>query len=226
MTTVDKYEIIVDGQSELIITHSKKRILIEIAFFLFWAAIGITLIVFGSRLVGFSELGLGIPMIIIGIFFVIVFFESFLAKLTNKIILNQKGIKTRIFIKWYSLSWIEIDAFEIEKRASSVMRSNWSSRITIMKIISNSGDQILYPLFRFTVDEAENIVILIKDYFKANRGIELNEKIIKFSGKKEFEPTNDSDENHSLRIENEIESQVPPRVEEYEIEDDTINPST
>ncbi len=219
MTSVDKNEITVDGKSEMIITHTKKRILIELVFFLFWGGIGIALIVFGSMLVEISNLGLGIPMIIIGSFIFIIFFESFLSKLTNKIILNKGEIKTRAFIRWFSLSWSEIESFEIEKRASSVLRSNWSSRITIMKIISTSEKQILYPLYRFNAAEAENIVILIKDYFKANRGIELNEKTIKFSGKKEFEPSSDSDENHSLNLEKDIESQIPPRVKEYEIED-------
>ncbi len=226
MTTIDENEIIVDGKSEMIITHSKKRILIELAFFLFWSAIGTTLIVFGSKFIYSAELGLGIPMIVIGSFFVVIFFDSFLSKLTNRIILNQNGIQTRVHIGWSSLSWKEIEALEIEKRASSLMKNDRSSRITILKIVSNNEKQIIYPMFRFHAIESENIVSLIKEYFKINRDIELNEKTIKFSGNDEFEPTNNSDKNHSSNLEDKIESQIPPRVEDYEIDDVPPNSST
>lgn len=225
MVTVDKNEIIVDGKSEMIITHSKKRILIELLFFLFWAAIGIALIVFGSLLIS-ESLGLRIPIIVIGSLILIIFFESFLAKLTNRIILNQEEIKTRVFIRWFSLAWSEIDTIEIEKRASSVMKRDRSPRTIMMKFTSNGEYRILYPLFRFVADEAENIVVLIKEYYKANRGIELNEKAVNFSGEKELDSSNDSDENRSFNPEQDIESQIPPRVEDYEIEDAPTEPST
>ena len=226
MATVDKNEIIVDGKSEMIITNSKKAILIELLFFIFWSAIGIALIVFGSIQIGWSSLGFGIPMIIIGIFIVIIFFESFLSKLTCRILLNQDGIKTRVFIKWLSLSWSEIDAIEIDKRATTILKSNWSPRITQMKFFSKDEERITYPLIRFAKDDAENTVVLIKDYFKANRGIDLKEKTVTFSGKAELEPVSNSDENNSLKLETDIESQIPPRVEDYEIDDDKTKSST
>ena len=213
MSTVKENEMIIDGKSEMIITHSKNRILIELLFFIFWAAIGTALIVVGSILVE-ESLGLRIPSIVIGSLIIIIFFESFLARLTNKIILKEDEIKTRIFFSWESLPWSEIQTIEVEKRSPDILNSRKPPRITILKFFADGEEALIYPMFRFIPSEAENIIDLIKAYFKANRGIELNEKIINFAKGK------NADE-QAASLEEEIESQIPPKVEDYEVEDET-----
>ena len=213
MSTVKENEIIIDGKSEMIIAHSKNRILIELLFFIFWAAIGTALIVVGSILVE-ESLGLRIPSIVIGSLIIIIFFESFLARLTNKIILKEDEIKTRIFFSWESLPWSEIQTIEVEKRSPDILNSRKPPRITILKFFADGEEALVYPMFRFNPSEAEKIIDLIKAYFKANRGIELNEKIVNFAKGK------NADE-QAASLEEEIESQIPPKVEDYEVEDET-----
>ncbi|MFW9922767.1 MAG: hypothetical protein ACFFDW_05695 [Candidatus Thorarchaeota archaeon] len=206
----EKETFVIDGKSEYIITHAKKRKMIEFLFFLFWAALGSIFIVIGS-IFSNQSVALRIVSIVAGSIIVLIFFESFFSKLTNKIVLDDKMIKTRSYFFWTTLNLDEITSIEIEKKASEIMKKDATQRITILKI-NSVNSYILYPIYRFTAKEAENIVEIIKLYYRANIGSEL----------KEVSLTNDSETKtvSGEMSEAMIDSQIPPRVESFEVEDE------
>jgi len=210
--TNEEKQIIIDGKSEIIITHSKKKKINDILLFILWTLIGSFFIVVGILLKN-QSLFLRILSIIVGSILIISFFESFLVKLTNKIILNPVEIRMRNFFRWNALSWDKVSSIELDTKSSTTRKNEIRKRITIMKINGLDDEYILYPLFKFTANEADNIVDLIKGYYKIIRNIDLDEIII--GSEKEITNTAELPD----ELEERLDLQIPLRVEEYEIEE-------
>lgn len=211
-TTNEKEQIIIDGQSEIIITHSKKKKINDILLFIIWTLIGSFFVVVGILLKN-QSIYLRILSIVAGSILIISFFESFLVKLTNKIILNPLEIRMRNIFKWNTMSWDKITSIELDKKSSTTRKNEIRKRITIMKINGLDDEFILYPLFKFSTHEADNIVELIKGYYNIIRNVDLNEIII--GAEKEITNTTESPE----ELEEKLNLQIPLRVEDYEIEE-------
>lgn len=210
--TNEEKQIIIDGKSEIIITHSKKKKINDILLFILWTLIGSFFIVVGILLKN-QSLFLRILSIIVGSILIISFFESFLVKLTNKIILNPVEIRMRNFFRWNALSWDKVSSIELDTKSSTTRKNEIRKRITIMKINGLDDEYILYPLFKFAANEADNIVDLIKGYYKIIRNIDLDEIII--GSEKEITNTAELPD----ELEERLDLQIPLRVEEYEIEE-------
>ncbi|NHJ04342.1 MAG: hypothetical protein EAX90_05935 [Candidatus Heimdallarchaeota archaeon] len=212
-TIEEEEQIIIDGQSEMVITHSKKKKINDILLFVIWTLIGSFFIVVGILLTN-QSIFLRILSIVAGSILIISFFESFLVKLTNKIILNPVEIRMRNIFRWNTMSWDKITSIELDKKSSTSRNNEIRKRITIIKINGLDDEFILYPLFKFSANEADNIVELIKGYYNIIRNVDLDEIII--GAEKEITSTTESPED----LEQRLNLQIPLRVEDYEIEEE------
>ncbi|MBN1330422.1 MAG: hypothetical protein JXA54_13190 [Candidatus Heimdallarchaeota archaeon] len=186
--------------------HSNKRKIIELSFFLFFLLIGIILILFGAI---FTDQGLffRISLIVIGSIITVIYLESFLSVLMNKIVISEKGIDFRSYFNWHFIDWKELIAIEYEERRIRFHKSEeQSARITNLEFKLAENKIYLFPIYKFRAKEAEQIVNSLQSIYHEIHGKnpEVSPKIIK-----ELPITDD-----------EINAQIPPKVEDSEIEND------
>jgi hypothetical protein len=189
-----------------ILRHSVMRKLIEIFILILFLAIAIIAIVFGSIFID-QPLLFRISLIILGIIILFLFGESFLTLMTIQIVLTNNEIKIRKYFSWKSIPWKDIITFEIEKRTPRTSKENSIPRYINLIIKSDIHEDTTFPLHRFRSTEAHIIIETIKDEYKQIMNKELtdtNEKIVI-----DDKPLS----------EEEIAKKIPPRVEEFEIED-------
>lgn len=167
----------IDEETEVIVTHSKRSKTKELIACIFWSIIGIGFIVIGAILVDESIL-LRIVAILAGSLLFLIFLESYISKLTNKIIINQEEIKFRRLFKWEKLSWDNVKSIEVEKRSTAFKRNENNQKLIILKLIADEENCILFPLHRFDREEADKILDLIKLYYRKHCGSELEENIV------------------------------------------------
>lgn len=199
----------IDGKHEIIIQHKNQKRWIEFAIFFFWFSIGILSIVIGA-IATTQSIFFRIALIVIGAVTIILFFEGFLSKMRNQIILNPEGIKTRLYFKWQFIPWDKVSSIEVEKRIRKKFRSNSNSIKPIgLEIHSQEkNESIIYPLRSFSDNEAEKVVAIVKEYFRLNcKDQEVVETTLASEGMDE-------------QLEVDLDSSIPPRVEEFEINDD------
>lgn len=201
-------DIIIDKDNQKIINHSQYRKIVELIILIVFSAIGIGAIVVGSI---FDEQSyfFRASLIIIGIVIIILFFESFLTIITNRIILTSKTIKFRRYFSWKTIDLENIALFEIEKRSTRFSRDSATPRFVNLIIKSKTKEPIYYSLTRFRTNEAYTIVETIKTHYQENK----NEALIELNSP---EINNQS----NLISEQDISKQIPPKVEDFELEDD------
>lgn len=207
-------DILETKDNQKIIRHSRKRKLIELVFLLMFLAVGTIAIVFGAV---FNEQSLffRITMIIFGSIVLIIYSESFVSIMMCTIVLTQEGIRLRSYFSWSEFKWAEITSIEIEKKNTRVTRGEKISKFTLLELIAEDEQSILFALFRFRVKETEHIVELIRASFSESQGKELN--IIKSKTTKEEKEQRKSEK--PLTTE-EIDSKIPPKVEDFEVEEE------
>ncbi|MBD3189977.1 MAG: hypothetical protein GF308_05015 [Candidatus Heimdallarchaeota archaeon] len=199
----------IDGKSEIIIKHKIQQRWIEFAIFFFWLSVGILAIIFGALAIT-QSIFFRIALMVIGIFTIVLFFEGFLSKMRNQIVLNLEGIKTRLYFKWEFIPWEKVSSIEVEKRIRKKFRStnNTIKPIGLEIHTQEENKSIIYPLRSFSDKEAEKVVAIIKEYFRLNcKDGEI------------FEKTFNSNE-QERKLEEELDASIPPRVEEFEIEEE------
>ncbi|HUT81653.1 MAG TPA: hypothetical protein VMZ29_10675 [Candidatus Bathyarchaeia archaeon] len=187
-----------------IFQHSIKRKIIELSFFLLFLAIGVILIVFGAI---FKDQGLffRISLIIIGSIIAVVYFESFLSVLVNKIILSEKGINFRSYFNWHFIDWKQLSSIEYEERRARFSKTeNQPTRIINLEFKIDENNRYLFPIYKFRAKEAEQIVNVIQLIYH------------EIHGNKQELPTKKGKD--SPISDQEIDAQIPPKVDDSEIE--------
>ena len=206
---------IIDGKSEFVFIHSKRKRIADITQFVFWTLIGLAFIIIGIVLQS-QSLFLRITLIVAGTILIFTFLESFIAKFTNKIILDSENLKMRDIFKWKQVSWKEIESIELDRRESRSKDGEVKKRVTMMKVNIGNDDFLLYPLFKYTADDSNTIVEMILAYFEQNKGVSLDEKRLGESNEKERFIKETPEE-----FEERINLQIPQRVQDFEIEEET-----
>lgn len=185
MSTNINEEQIIDGKNEVTIKHSQSKILMETLYFIFWIAVGCLSIVVGVLTVN-QSLAFRIIFMVLGVGFVLLFLVPFLSVLLNKLILTETEIHVRNYFKWETLAWSNLSLIQLERRSQPLTKINDIPKTTLVEFVPKDDTvPLLFPLFRYKAEEAEQIVDIIKEYFQKNQGVALNEKII--SSKKDLE---------------------------------------
>ncbi len=207
-------DILETKDDQKIIRHSRKRKLTELVFLLMFLAVGTIAIVFGAV---FNEQSLffRITLIIFGSIVLIIYSESFVSIMMCTIILTQEGIRLRSYFSWSEFKWTEITSIEIEKKNTRVTKGEKISKFTLLELIAEDEQSILFALFRFRVKETEFIVELIRASFSESQGKELN--IIESKTSKEEKEQRKSEKPLTA---DEIDSKIPPKVEDFEVEEE------
>lgn len=207
-------DILETKDDQKIIRHSRKRKLTELVFLLMFLAVGTIAIVFGAV---FNEQSLffRITLIIFGSIVLIIYSESFVSIMMCTIILTQEGIRLRSYFSWSEFKWTEITSIEIEKKNTRVTKGEKISKFTLLELIAEDEQSILFALFRFRVKETEFIVELIRASFSESQGKELN--IIESKTSKEEKEQRKSEKSLTA---DEIDSKIPPKVEDFEVEEE------
>jgi hypothetical protein len=170
-----------------------------------FATIGIGAIIVGS-IFNNESLFFRIALILLGSIILILFSESFISLLTNRIELTSSEIKLRRYFKWNIVAWADITTFEIEKRTPQFSRSSLP-RYLSLHIKSIYQKDIIFPLQRFRSHEALTIIDTIKDKYE-----NITKKVLA-----DVHPPIEVDDKPIT--EEEISKQIPPKVEEFELED-------
>ena len=205
----------INGKSEFVFTHSKRKRTVDIIQFVFWALIGLAFIIIGIVL-QYQNLFLRITLIVAGTILIFTFLESFIAKFTNKIILNSKTMKMRDIIKWNEIAWENIISIELDRRETKSKDGELKKRVTMMKINTSDEDYILYPLFKYTAEDSNSIVEMILVYYEQNKGVSLDEKTMGEEKTKERFVEETPEE-----LEERINLQIPQRVQDFELVEET-----
>lgn len=200
--------------NQKIIRHSRKRKLTELVFLLMFLAVGTIAIVFGA-VFNDQSLFFRITMIIFGSIVLLIYSESFVSIMMCTIALTPEGIRLRSYFRWDEFNWAEITSIELEKKNTRVTRGKKISKFTLMELITKNDESVLFALFRFRVQETEQIVELIKTSFSESQNKELN--IIETESSKEEKEQSKSEK--PLTIE-EINSKIPPKVEDFEVDEE------
>lgn len=200
--------------NQKIISHSRKRKLTELVFLLMFLAVGTIAIVFGA-VFNDQSLFFRITMIIFGSIVLLIYSESFVSIMMCTIALTPEGIRLRSYFRWDEFNWAEITSIELEKKNTRVTRGKKISKFTLMELITKNDESVLFALFRFRVQETEQIVELIKTSFSESQNKELN--IIETESSKEEKEQSKSEK--PLTIE-EINSKIPPKVEDFEVDEE------
>ncbi|NHK30007.1 MAG: hypothetical protein FK730_01560 [Asgard group archaeon] len=208
MNSTTMRNIINDKDDQKIIRHSKYRKIIELLILLVFSIIGIGAIVVGSI---FNEQSyfFRIALIIIGIVIVILFFESFLTILTNQIILTSKEIKFRKYFSWKVILWDEITSLEMTKRSTRFKKEVFKPRFVNLIFNTKTKEPIYYSLIRFRTNEAFMIVEIIKEQYQKVK----NKTLVELN-------TTDFNKKSEPISEHDISKQIPPKVEDFELDDD------
>lgn len=196
-----------------IIRHSRRRRITELVFLLMFLAVGTIAIVFGS-VFNTQTVFFRVTLIIFGSVVLLIYSESFTSIIMCKIIIDSEGIKLRSYFKWSELKWAEISSIEIEKKNTRVAKGEKIAKYTLLELIDFDENSILFALFRFRVKETEQIVEIIRESFAKSQGKELSITEIKIS--KDEAPVKSKE---PITVE-EIESQIPPKVEDFEVDED------
>ena len=154
-------------------------------------------------------------MIIFGSIVLIIYSESFVSIMMCKIVLTQEGIRLRSYFRWSEFKWAEITSIEIDKKNTRVTKGEKISKFTLLELIAEDEQSILFALFRFRVKETEFIVELIRESFSESQGKELN--IIDSKTSKEEKEQRKSEKPLTA---DEIDSKIPPKVEDFELEEE------
>jgi len=195
MSTNTNEEQIIDGKNEVTIKHSQSKILMETLYFIFWIAVGCLSIVVGALTVN-QSLAFRIIFMVLGVGFVLLFLVPFLSVLLNKLILTETEIRVRNYFKWETLAWSNLSLIQLERRSQSLTQTDDIPKTTLVEFVPEDDTvPLLFPLFRYKAEEAEQIVDIIKEYFQKNQGIALNEKIIKSKKDLEIEGEKSEEEN-------------------------------
>ena len=200
--------------NQKIISHSRKRKLTELVFLLMFLAVGTIAIVFGA-VFNDQSLFFRITMIIFGSIVLLIYSESFVSIMMCTIALTPEGIRLRSYFRWDEFNWAEITSIELEKKNTRVTRGKKISKFTLMELITKNDESVLFALFRFRVQETEQIVELIKTSFSESQNKELN--IIETESSKEEKEQSKSEK--PLTIE-EINSKMTPKVEDFEVDEE------
>ncbi len=200
--------------NQKIIRHSRKRKLTELVFLLMFLAVGTIAIVFGA-VFNDQSLFFRITMIIFGSIVLLIYSESFVSIMMCTIALTPEGIRLRSYFRWDEFNWAEITSIELEKKNTRVTRGKKISKFTLMELITKNDESVLFALFRFRVQETEQIVELIKTSFSESQNKELN--IIETESSKEEKEQSKSEK--PLTIE-EINSKMTPKVEDFEVDEE------
>ena len=184
MASENTDDLVVDGKSEVTIKHSRNKLLLETLYFIFWVAIGCFSIVIGVLTLN-QSLAFRIIFMVLGVGFVLLFLVPYISILFTRLVLTEKEIRLRNYFKWETLAWDNLATLQLERRGNSLTKSEGSIRSILVEFIpKDDSESLVYPLFRYKSDEADNIVTVIKSYFEKNQGVALNEKII--SSKKDL----------------------------------------
>ena len=184
-TELNDDNLMIDGKKEITISHSRSKILLETLYFLFWITVGCLSIVIGVLTVN-QSLVFRIIFMVLGVGFVLLFLVPFLSVLLNKLILTETEIRVRNYFKWETLAWSNLATLQLERRSQTTSRNDDASRTTLVEFVpEDDSESLIFPLFRYKTDEADNIVEIIKEYFQENQGVTLNERIV--SSKKNLE---------------------------------------
>ena len=203
--------ILVTRDNQKIIRHSRKRKLTELVFLLMFLAVGTIAIVFGA-VFNDQSLFFRITMIIFGSIVLLIYSESFVSIMMCTIVLTPEEILLRSYFRWDEFNWAEITSIELEKKNTRVTRGKKISKFTLMELITKNDESVLFALFRFRVQETEQIVELIKTSFSESQNKELN--IIETESSKEEKEQSKSEK--PLTVE-EVNSKIPPKVEDFEV---------
>ncbi|MCK5298063.1 MAG: hypothetical protein KAJ76_04090 [Candidatus Heimdallarchaeota archaeon] len=214
MTEEAMNSILETRDNQKIIRHSRKRKLTELVFLLMFLAVGTIAIVFGA-VFNDQSLFFRITMIIFGSIVLLIYSESFVSIMMCTIALTPEGIRLRSYFRWDEFNWAEITSIELEKKNTRVTRGKKISKFTLMELITKNDESVLFALFRFRVQETEQIVELIKTSFSESQNKELN--IIETESSKEEKEQSKSEK--PLTIE-EINSKIPPKVEDFEVDEE------
>ncbi len=207
MSDTSSNNFLTERNGEQILKHSTRRRILELVFMLIFLAVGVMAIVFGAIFTDQSNF-FRIALIILGCIIALIYLESFISIMLNKIIVSSEGIKLRSFFRWNVVSWVEIESFEAERKGTKPTKEGMDTRYSSMQINTVSGEQILFPIFRFRPQEAEIIIAVIKETYKQTQSKRLLEEVVK---PKSPDPPITNEE---------IEKQIPPKVNENEIEVD------
>ncbi|NHJ46760.1 MAG: hypothetical protein FK733_03130 [Asgard group archaeon] len=207
MNTSSLRDLLSEKNDQKILKHSIMRKLLELLVLILFLAIAIIAIVFGIIFTD-QPLLFRIPLILLGGVILILFSESFLTLMTIQIVLTSDEIKMKRYFSWDIISWKNITSFEIEKRTPRSSQKNSIPRYITLIIKSESQDDITFPLNRFKSKEALFIIDTIKEEYKLIMKKDLT----------------DVSENIIIDdkplTEEEIAKKIPPKVEEFEIDDD------
>ncbi|MHA1434946.1 MAG: hypothetical protein ACTSO7_13980 [Candidatus Heimdallarchaeota archaeon] len=186
MSTNETDDPIIDGKKEITINHSRNKILLETLYFVFWVAIGCLSVVVGATTQN-QSLAFRIIFMVLGIGFMLLFLVPFLSVILNKLILTEKEIRIRNYFRWETIAWSNLATLQLERRTPSAVRSNSdNSRTTLVEFVpEDDSETLIFPLFRYKSEEADQIVSIIKEYFEKNQGVALNERIV--TSKKDLE---------------------------------------
>ncbi|MHA1587091.1 MAG: hypothetical protein ACTSUW_07085 [Candidatus Heimdallarchaeota archaeon] len=212
MTDKGMNDILETRDNQKIIKHSRKRKLTELIFLLMFLAVGTIAIVFGA-VFNDQTLFFRITLIIFGSIVLIIYLESFVSIMMCTIVLSPKEIRFRSYFSWSEFNWDEITSIEIEKKNTRATKGKKISKFTLLELIAEDDKTVLFALFRFRVKETEQIVELIRASFSESQGKELN--IVESKSSKE-EEQNTSE--IPLTVD-EIDSKIPPKVEDFEVEE-------
>jgi hypothetical protein len=204
-------DILETNNDQKIIQHSRKRKITELIFLLMFLAVGTIAIVFGA-VFDTQTIFFRVTLIIFGSIVLLIYSESFVSIMMCKIIIDSDGIYLRSYFAWSELKWAEISSIEIQKKNTRVLKGEKIAKYTLLELIGINEEVILFALFRFRVKETEQIVEIIKESFAKSQGKELN--IIETITSKEEKAQAKSEK--PLTSE-EIESQIPPKVEDFEV---------
>lgn len=197
-----------EENNQKIIKHSQYRKIRELIILLIFSTIGIGAIVVG---IIFNEQSyfFRISLIIIGIIVVLLFSESFLTLMTNRIILTLEAIKFKRYFSWKIIELEKIISIELEKRTTRFSKENATPRFVNLIINTKTSEPIYFSLTRFRTDEAYQIVETIKKHYQEVR----NESLVELK-------SSDTITHNKPLSEREISKQIPPKVEEIELEED------
>jgi hypothetical protein len=212
MMTEQAFESIFQTKEDTkIIQHSRKRRLTEFVFLLMFIAIGTIAIVFGAVFNEQSKF-FRITLIIFGSVVFLIYLESFISIMMCKIVISPDELRFRSYFSWKKNKWSEIASIEIEKKKTRTTKGEKITKFTMLEIITTDGISTLFPLFRFRVQETELIVDLIKESYEENQGKNLS--ITEISRSKDAEMPKEAEKPIT---DEEIESQIPPKVEDFEV---------
>ncbi|RLI70774.1 MAG: hypothetical protein DRP02_06910 [Candidatus Gerdarchaeota archaeon] len=187
-----------------IIRVSRKRFLQELALLTILFLFSLFLIVYGlaERQTLFFQLLLSL----LGFGLFILFLESIISLISLRIEISQKQLKVRKYFIWRTFLWSDISSIEIIKRTAKLLRKKPVVKIHSVIIHYAAAFDFILPFTRFSKQKADEILSLILSYLKKPHG--------KNGSTSEEQFTQAS----KPLSEEEIAAQIPPKVQDFELE--------